>query len=167
MVDNYRCICPDGYHGDHCENKPCDVNPCRNNGICRNMFSGYKCICAGGYDGDNCEWNYRYFTDTSGILSSPNYPGNYTNNLRYKYFIRLQAGQSITPTFSRIITEKCCDHVQVFEGSTISDPPLLKLSGSSYSSTTVQSTSNNMLVVFTSDGSIIDRGFTATYSSHS
>ncbi|VDH92805.1 Hypothetical predicted protein [Mytilus galloprovincialis] len=167
MVNSYKCICPNGYHGNDCENTPCDVYPCLNNGECRNIISGYICNCPEGYDGDNCEWNNRLFTESSDILSSPNYPGNYTNNLKYKYFIRVQVGQRITLTFSRIVTEKCCDYVQVFEGSTISDSPLLKFSGSSSSSRTVRSTGNNMLVLFTSDGSVTGNGFYATYYSHS
>ncbi|XP_071148137.1 cubilin homolog [Mytilus edulis] len=160
MVKSYKCICPHGYHGNDCENTPCDVHPCLNNGVCRNMASGYKCNCQEGHNGDNCEYS-------SGIISSPNYPGNYENNQEYKYLIREQVGQRITLTFSKIDTEECCDFVQVFAGSTISDSPLRKFSGSSNSSSTVRSTGNNMIVLFTSDHSVTGSGFYATYYSHS
>ncbi|VDI29743.1 Hypothetical predicted protein [Mytilus galloprovincialis] len=33
---------------------PCDVNPCYNNGVCRNKVK-YRCICPDGYSGDHCE----------------------------------------------------------------------------------------------------------------
>lgn len=59
--------------------------------------------------------NFILFTDSSGIISSPNYPGNYENNQEYKYLIREQVGQRITLTFSKIDTEECCDFVQVRE----------------------------------------------------
>ncbi|XP_052080851.1 fibropellin-3-like isoform X2 [Mytilus californianus] len=55
IVNDYRCMCPNGYYGDQCENKPCDVTTCRNNGECRNMVNGYICICPECYYGDNCE----------------------------------------------------------------------------------------------------------------
>ncbi|XP_063412315.1 fibropellin-3-like isoform X2 [Mytilus trossulus] len=151
MYNNHICLSFD---------TPCDVHPCLNNGVCRNMASGYKCNCQDGHNGDNCEYS-------SGIISSPNYPGNYENDLEYTYLIREQVGQRITLTFSRIDTEECCDYVQVFEGSTISDSPLLELSGSISSSRTVHSSSNNMLVLFTSDRSVTGSGFYATYYSHS
>ncbi|CAC5355813.1 unnamed protein product [Mytilus coruscus] len=165
----HKCI-PTMYNNHICLkfDAPCDVKPCKNNGVCRNKVNGYRCMCSGVYAGDNCEWNkHRYFTYSSGVISSPNYPSSYTNNLRYKYFVRVQAGQRIAMTFSRIDTEAKFDYVQVFDGSKLSDRLLLKYAGFSSSSITVQSTSNTMLMLFTSDGSNTASGFTATYSSHS
>ncbi|CAG2201056.1 unnamed protein product [Mytilus edulis] len=162
-VNGYICTCPNGYHGDHCENKPCDVYPCQNNGACTNIVNGYTCHCPENYDSDNCGWTFRYLTGSSGKLNSPNYPGNYATDLKFRYVINVQAGHIIILTFSRIDTEDNFDYVQVFNGANTSYQRLMHFSGSR-SSYTVQSTSNTMLVVFTSDSSNTGYGFTATYT---
>lgn len=54
---NYRCLCPLGYHGDHCQesSNPCAPNPCLNQGKCRVNAGYYTCVCPRNYKGQNCE----------------------------------------------------------------------------------------------------------------
>ncbi|KAL5464144.1 hypothetical protein EMCRGX_G033111 [Ephydatia muelleri] len=55
---NYRCLCPSGYHGDHCQQSSdaCSPNPCLNQGKCYvNGVANYTCVCPSRYKGQNCE----------------------------------------------------------------------------------------------------------------
>ncbi|CAG2189863.1 CUBN [Mytilus edulis] len=136
---------------------PCDVNPCYNNGVCRNKVNDYRCICPEGYYGYHCECGSRVFTSSTGSFSSPNYPHPYTNNLYCTYLIRVQSGQRINLAFTSIITEDKYDYLQVFDGSRVSDRRLLNFSGSIDNASIIQSTGNVILVLFTTDGSITER----------
>ncbi|XP_063047246.1 protein delta homolog 2 [Engraulis encrasicolus] len=61
---DYTCLCPDGFHGRHCEFKmgPCynTKSPCKNGGLCEDL-SGFsavlKCRCLAGFTGPRCETN--------------------------------------------------------------------------------------------------------------
>ena len=49
---NYRCLCPSGYHGDHCQQSSdaCSPNPCLNQGKCYvNGVANYTCLCPSRY----------------------------------------------------------------------------------------------------------------------
>ncbi|XP_078380251.1 putative skeletal organic matrix protein 7 [Oculina patagonica] len=59
-AEGYRCICPQGYKGDHCEE---DIDECEDNSHtckpyadCCNLIGSYRCICKPDYIGDgiNC-----------------------------------------------------------------------------------------------------------------
>ncbi|XP_076372429.1 protein slit-like isoform X3 [Tachypleus tridentatus] len=56
----YECICPPGYHGNHCEQviDACYGNPCENGGTCKVLEAGrFSCHCPAGFDGYHCENN--------------------------------------------------------------------------------------------------------------
>nr|XP_014121870.1 complement C1r subcomponent isoform X1 [Zonotrichia albicollis] len=73
--------------------------------FCHNYVGGYFCSCRIGYqlqsDQHSCkvECSSELFTETSGYLSSPEYPQPYPEYLRCNYSIRLQEGLSITLRF--------------------------------------------------------------------
>ncbi|CAI4225023.1 unnamed protein product [Auanema sp. JU1783] len=53
----YECFCATGFGGPLCDQKPCDINPCLNNGTCRTTsgYSTYFCDCRDGFGGKNCD----------------------------------------------------------------------------------------------------------------
>ncbi|XP_078503561.1 protein delta homolog 2 [Lissotriton helveticus] len=58
----YSCVCPEGFHGKHCEQKtgPCERagTPCKNGGSCQDEHgyaNSFTCRCLVGYIGDLCE----------------------------------------------------------------------------------------------------------------
>ena len=53
------------------------------------------------------------FYNPSGSLNSPNYPGNYGNNLDCSYYIVGGAPATISFNFTSFNTELCCDFVEV------------------------------------------------------
>ena len=92
-------------------------------------------------------------TAASGSFSDG--PGNYGDNANCEWFI---SGSGITLSFSGFGTESGYDFVRVYDGST----QLGSFSGSSVPAPLTSS--GSMRVVFTSDGSVQDTGFTASYS---
>ncbi|KGL84172.1 Protein crumbs 1, partial [Tinamus guttatus] len=56
LYTSYRCICPQGWTGMHCETNidECFSNPCVH-GNCTDRITSYECSCEPGYTGVNCE----------------------------------------------------------------------------------------------------------------
>ncbi|KZS12185.1 Calcium-activated chloride channel regulator 2 [Daphnia magna] len=104
-------------------------------------------------------------TTSSGLLTSPNYPGVYPNNYNCQWTIRLAPGSKIRLTFSHFAIESPFDYVEVYDGSSISTTRLLKHTGSTLPSASVVSSSNVMLVRFVTDSTgNYFRGWRATYT---
>ncbi|KAK4015728.1 hypothetical protein OUZ56_030702 [Daphnia magna] len=104
-------------------------------------------------------------TTSSGLLTSPNYPGVYPNNYNCQWTIRLAPGSKIRLTFSHFAIESPFDYVEVYDGSSISTTRLLKHSGSTLPSASIVSSSNVMLVRFVTDSTgNYFRGWRATYT---
>lgn len=60
------CIECNPFFNNHCffdteESKCHPVNPCQNNGLCKEDLSGYKCLCPENFSGMNCEGIYMLF----------------------------------------------------------------------------------------------------------
>uniref|UniRef100_A0A2C9KMJ4 CUB domain-containing protein n=1 Tax=Biomphalaria glabrata TaxID=6526 RepID=A0A2C9KMJ4_BIOGL len=97
-----------------------------------------------------------------GNISSPNYPGNYDNNLVVTWLIVTGPGTKIELTFQDVSTECGYDNVQIMDGPSSSDPvigTLCTLPGVN----SLTSTSNALFINFTSDSSVSGRGFILTY----
>uniref|UniRef100_A0A8P4KDC2 Neurogenic locus notch homolog protein 1 n=1 Tax=Dicentrarchus labrax TaxID=13489 RepID=A0A8P4KDC2_DICLA len=75
LINTYKCSCPRGTQGVHCEINLDDCTPstdpltnepkCFNNGKCVDRIGGYQCVCPAGYVGERCEG------DVNECLSDP------------------------------------------------------------------------------------------------
>ncbi|CAH3141149.1 unnamed protein product [Pocillopora meandrina] len=55
-MNTYRCHCPNGFQGKHCEEQnTCEPNPCKNFGTCSQVEHEYECTCTKGFIGKNCD----------------------------------------------------------------------------------------------------------------
>ncbi|NXU79942.1 SNED1 protein, partial [Oreotrochilus melanogaster] len=56
-IGKYKCDCPPGYAGRHCEivPSPCFLSPCENGATCEDLGAGYTCTCPVGYVGKHCQ----------------------------------------------------------------------------------------------------------------
>ena len=51
-MDDYVCLCGEGYFGRRCENAVdfCRPKPCQNGAHCTNLIIDYNCTCLEGFD---------------------------------------------------------------------------------------------------------------------
>ncbi|XP_057367019.1 deleted in malignant brain tumors 1 protein-like [Daphnia carinata] len=98
----------------------------------------------------------------SGIIESPNYPNEYGNGLDCRYLVQVPCGYRVRLYFNSFNTESGYDFVNVHDGPSTSDYILLRTSGTTRPST-VYSSSNEILLRFTTDGSETRSGWQATF----
>ncbi|KAM6182234.1 LOW QUALITY PROTEIN: scavenger receptor cysteine-rich domain-containing protein DMBT1 [Erethizon dorsatum] len=106
-----------------------------------------------------------FLSQSSGLFSSPFYPGNYPNNARCVWDIEAPNNYLVTVIFMDVQLEGGCnfDYIEVFDGPHHSSPLISKICDGFRGSFT--STSNFMSVRFISDFSVTRRGFQAEYYS--
>ncbi|XP_042541866.1 cubilin [Dipodomys spectabilis] len=116
-----------------------------------------------------------FFTDCggiqvgeSGVVTSPNYPGTYSNSSHCAWLLEAPPGHTITLTFRDIDIENhvtCSwDSVTVRNGGLPTSPIIGRYCGTS-NPRTIHSGSNQLLVLFNSDYSVSGGGFYATWNS--
>ncbi|XP_028288640.1 cubilin [Parambassis ranga] len=107
------------------------------------------------------------FTDSEGIIISPNWPNNYAHNRQCIYLIRLPVGERVALNFTHMSleTSSTCtfDYVEVRDGGTETDPLIGKYCGNSLPAPIVSS-SHFLWVRFKSDNSVSQAGFRAIYT---
>ncbi|CAG5895667.1 unnamed protein product [Menidia menidia] len=107
------------------------------------------------------------FTDSEGIIISPNWPNNYAHNRQCIYLIRLPAGEKVALNFTDMDLEShsnCAfDFVEVRDGITEQDPLIGKYCASTLPAP-ILSSSNFLWIRFKSDSSVSRAGFRAVYS---
>jgi len=99
----------------------------------------------------------------TGVITSPNYPNNYNNDDSVCWIISQPAGYTISLSFDSFYTQPIMDFVDVHDGSSTSSLLLLSASGFTLPRN-VTSKSNEMIIVFLSDGSKVFRGFKAKFT---
>uniref|UniRef100_A0A665V841 Cubilin n=1 Tax=Echeneis naucrates TaxID=173247 RepID=A0A665V841_ECHNA len=103
------------------------------------------------------------FTDSEGIIISPNWPNDYAHNSQCIYLIRLPVGEKVALNFTHLNLEShsgCMfDYVEV----RCTDPLLGKYCGNTLPAP-ILSSSNNLWIRFRSDSSVSRAGFRAVYT---
>ncbi|XP_006159809.2 LOW QUALITY PROTEIN: cubilin [Tupaia chinensis] len=115
-----------------------------------------------------------FFTDCggiqvgeSGVITSPNYPASYDSLTHCSWLLEAPEGHTITLTFTDfdIESHSACawDSVTIRNGGSPGSPIIGQYCGNS-NPRTIQSGSNQLVVIFNSDQSIQNGGFYATWS---
>ncbi|XP_071062991.1 LOW QUALITY PROTEIN: cubilin [Pseudochaenichthys georgianus] len=106
----------------------------------------------------------------SGTISSPNYPNLYPHSRVCHWQLVVPRGRRVTLTINDLRLEgsgtSCSfDYVDVLNGWLEDAPRLQRFCGTVPAGTQVRSSSSTMTVVFSTDSSVSNGGFTASYSS--
>uniref|UniRef100_A0A673M776 CUB domain-containing protein n=1 Tax=Sinocyclocheilus rhinocerous TaxID=307959 RepID=A0A673M776_9TELE len=106
------------------------------------------------------------FTDTEGIIISPNWPNNYAHNRQCIYIIRMPRSELVALNFTHmdLETHSGClfDFVEVRDGTGETDPLIGKYCGTTLPAP-ILSTTNGLWICFKSDSSVSHAGFRAMY----
>ncbi|KAF7648099.1 hypothetical protein LDENG_00162070 [Lucifuga dentata] len=107
------------------------------------------------------------YTDSEGIIISPNWPNNYAHNRQCVYLIRIPVGEMVSLNFTHLDLEShssCSfDYVEVRDGSVETDPLIGKYCGNTLPAP-IRSSSNLLWIRFKSDSSVSRAGFRAVYT---
>ncbi|EFX72252.1 hypothetical protein DAPPUDRAFT_59268, partial [Daphnia pulex] len=101
----------------------------------------------------------------SGTIKSPNYPMPYPHLTDCRWTIRVKPGSKVRLLFAFFETQQGVDFISVYDGPTVNEKLLMTESGSVPTPFVVNSSTNQVLVRFTSDGDTSLSGFLAVYSS--
>ena len=100
-------------------------------------------------------------TNSSGIITSLQYPANhYSANLDCRW--NLSSNGKMELVFLHFTPHASADYVNVYDGKSAASPLIGTFSASSLP-TPITSSSNELYVTFTTDGSGDNQGFAATY----
>ncbi|KAI8522124.1 scavenger receptor [Branchiostoma belcheri] len=102
---------------------------------------------------------------SGGPVTSPNYPGNYGNNVNCEWAITVQEGSIIILTFDSFHTERYIDFLTIYDGANDNAAEIERLSGYHSQISPIISTSNTLFLNFTSDEIKSRQGFQFNYTS--
>ncbi|XP_046645173.1 CUB and sushi domain-containing protein 3-like isoform X1 [Daphnia pulicaria] len=105
------------------------------------------------------------FEEPNGIIKSPNYPLLYPNVTDCRWSIEVDPSSKVRLLFAFFETQEGADFLYVYDGPTVYSNLLFEKSGSVKTPFQVDSTTNKILIRFTSDGEISFPGFFNVYSS--
>ncbi|XP_078382504.1 uncharacterized protein LOC144665192 isoform X1 [Oculina patagonica] len=175
---SYRCSCKAGFTGN---GKTCtDIDECKSsvpvchvNATCQNTLGSYRCSCKAGLVGygnnclefvevkvnSTCAHSLVINTNATGIIRPRQY-SYYIDNMNCQW--NFTSNVKLELVFLHFKTDSPADYVNVYDGGSPASPLIGTFSGSSFPSP-IMSSSNNLFVTFTTDGSGTSDGFTATY----
>jgi len=104
-------------------------------------------------------------TAASGTFSDGSGDSDYENNQDCSWLVQVEDGNTIELSFTSFDTENT-DVVGVFDGNNENSPMIGVFSGSSIPNN-ITSTSNELLIIFRTDGSTTNAGWEASYTSSS
>ncbi|XP_071148586.1 blastula protease 10-like [Mytilus edulis] len=104
------------------------------------------------------------FKGPEGRFTSPHYPSNYCNEQLCTYIIIVEEGSKVMLNFTFFrLEDGFFDTVKVYDGDIQTDTLMANLHGGPFEGLAFNSTSNKMIIVFTSDSSFVYNGFSAIY----
>ncbi|XP_075853394.1 CUB and sushi domain-containing protein 1 isoform X2 [Microcebus murinus] len=103
-------------------------------------------------------------TESSGVILSPGYPGNYFNSQTCSWSIRVEPNYNITLFVDMFQSEKQFDALEVFDGSSGQSPLLAVLSGNHTEQSNFTSKSNELYLRWSTDHATSKKGFKIRYA---
>ena len=157
---------------------PCDPDPCLNSGVCHDLTYTFSCTCPPEYVGTTCNipnMDGLAFVEVAmcpaasahsisdvGILSDG--VNDYANNADCGLHIETSPGTAVQLTFTAFSLESNFDYVYVYDGDSSSATQLARFTGYDTPATVATLGGNHMFVRMTSDGSVMNTGFEAIWS---
>jgi len=149
----------------------CESNPCENGANCTNTGAySYTCSCPNGFIGENCQLTCQGeygATSEWATLQSANYPNYYFNDSSCNWLLNSADTEMVVVLETvDIQLEYGWDYLTIYDGADQYATVIASLTGSP-ALRTYNSSGAQMFVVFTSDGSVTDKGFQLRYKSSS
>ncbi len=126
--------------------------------------AGWDAVYTTSISGPGCSGSTT-LTATNGSFSDGSGVNNYDNNQFCSWLIQPPSG-TITLNFTAFSTEAGADRVLIFDGTDNTAPQIANYSGTSIPAS-VTSTSNALYLEFRTNGSVVDQGWDATYTTSS
>ncbi|XP_005082661.1 CUB and sushi domain-containing protein 1 [Mesocricetus auratus] len=103
-------------------------------------------------------------TESSGVILSPGYPGNYFNSQTCAWSIKVEPNFNITLFVDTFQSERQFDALEVFDGSSGQSPLLVVLSGNHTEQSNFTSRSNHLYLRWSTDHATSKKGFKIRYA---
>ncbi|XP_058522650.1 CUB and sushi domain-containing protein 1 [Ochotona princeps] len=103
-------------------------------------------------------------TESSGVILSPGYPGNYFNSQTCSWSIKVEPNFNITIFIETFQSEKQFDALEIFDGSSGQSPLLVVLSGNHTEPSNFTSRSHQLYLRWSTDHATTKKGFKIRYA---
>ncbi|KAM5312551.1 CUB and sushi domain-containing protein 1 [Glossophaga mutica] len=103
-------------------------------------------------------------TESSGVILSPGYPGNYFNSQTCSWTIKVEPSYNITIFVDSFQSEKQFDALEVFDGPSGQSPLLVVLSGNHSELLNFTSRGNQLFLRWSTDHATSKKGFKIRYA---
>ncbi len=101
--------------------------------------------------------------ECSGEFDDGSGNSEYENNSDCTWLIQVEEDSTILLIFNSFVTESCCDRLKVFNGPNANSQLIGEFRGSTVPSF-IQSSSNELFLEFTTDGSVTEEGWSVSYT---